>query len=67
VRFADRTNAARTLLFHHDPQHTDEELDAIFEDAQGRWREAGHTEEGLGIAAEGDEFTVALPKVSGAR
>jgi phosphoribosyl 1,2-cyclic phosphodiesterase len=69
VRFADRTNATRTLMFHHDPQHTDDELDAMFDDARARWRQGGHAADGLGIAAEGDEFTVAprRTKVSSAR
>src|SRR5205085_12697940 len=62
VRFADRTNAERTLLFHHDPVHSDEELDAMFDDAQLRWREAGRGADGLGIAAEGDDFIVAAPR-----
>ncbi len=62
VTFADRTNPAQTLLFHHDPLHTDEELDAVLEDARRRWREAGHSDERIGIAAEGDEITVAVPR-----
>jgi phosphoribosyl 1,2-cyclic phosphodiesterase len=58
VRFADRCNAARTLLFHHDPAHTDTELDLALVDALERWTEVGHRIDGLRMAAEGEELTV---------
>jgi phosphoribosyl 1,2-cyclic phosphodiesterase len=35
--FAKRAGAARTVLFHHDPGHDDEQLDAIGEEAARRW------------------------------
>lgn len=58
VRFADRCNAARTLLFHHDPAHTDSELDLALVDALEQWTEAGHRIDGLRMAVEGEELTV---------
>jgi ribonuclease BN (tRNA processing enzyme) len=58
VRFADRSDATRTLLFHHDPAHTDSELDAALADALERWTEAGHGGDGLVMAAEGEQLTV---------
>ena len=64
VGFAARANAGRTLLFHHDPLHSDADLDAILEDARRRWFEAGHGADSLGVAAEGDEITVAAPRPS---
>jgi ribonuclease BN (tRNA processing enzyme) len=58
VRFADRSGAARTLLFHHDPAHTDDDLDAALADALARWTDAGHSDRGVGMAAEGEELNV---------
>ncbi len=34
VGFARRANVGTTVLFHHDPYHTDDELDALLVDAQ---------------------------------
>jgi phosphoribosyl 1,2-cyclic phosphodiesterase len=61
VRFADRCEAARTLLFHHDPQHTDDQLDAAFEDALRRWRQLGRPADAIDMASDGDELTIAAP------
>jgi phosphoribosyl 1,2-cyclic phosphodiesterase len=58
VRFADRCNASRTLLFHHDPQHTDDDLDRVLTDALASWRGAGHSVDAIRMAAEGEELTV---------
>jgi phosphoribosyl 1,2-cyclic phosphodiesterase len=58
VRFADRCNAARTLLFHHDPAHSDTELDLALVDALERWTEAGHRIDAMQMASEGEELTV---------
>jgi phosphoribosyl 1,2-cyclic phosphodiesterase len=41
LAFAARCEPRRTMLFHHDPSHTDEELDRIFEDARARWAARG--------------------------
>jgi phosphoribosyl 1,2-cyclic phosphodiesterase len=41
VRFARRANARHTLLFHHDPHHSDEQLDAMQDTAAGQYRELG--------------------------
>jgi len=35
VTFAMRAEARRLVLFHHDPLHTDQELEAMFEDVAG--------------------------------
>jgi phosphoribosyl 1,2-cyclic phosphodiesterase len=59
VSFAHRCNAAHTLLFHHDPQHTDDQLDAAREQAIARWQLLGGGRDGIAMAAEGDELTVA--------
>ena len=41
LRFARRANARHTLLFHHDPHHSDEQLDAMLETAVEISRELG--------------------------
>ncbi len=58
LQFAERVRARRTLFFHHDPSHTDDELDEILEDARVRWAERGGAEGAIGMAAEGVELTV---------
>ena len=58
VRFADRCDAARVLLFHHDPAHTDADLDLALVDALDRWTQAGHGAGTMLMAAEGEELTV---------
>jgi phosphoribosyl 1,2-cyclic phosphodiesterase len=65
VRFAARCKAARTLLFHHDPAHTDDQLDAALEDAEELWQQLGGTPGTLGMAHEGDELTVLAQGVDG--
>ncbi len=52
LTFARRVEARRLLLFHHDPLHSDEFLDALGETAQRRWLELGGAEGGLELAAE---------------
>jgi phosphoribosyl 1,2-cyclic phosphodiesterase len=58
VRFAHRCDARAMLLFHHDPGRSDEQLDALFDDARGRWRQLGRPPDVIATAAEGDEFTI---------
>jgi len=41
--FARRTQAKRTLLFHHDPYHSDHQLDAIYVNALEHWGDSPHT------------------------
>jgi phosphoribosyl 1,2-cyclic phosphodiesterase len=53
VRFAELTDARRVVLFHHDPQHSDHELEALLEHAcevSGR--------DDLVLAREGMEITL---------
>ena len=56
LTFADRVGARRTLLFHHDPLHTDAMLDALGAAATAAWGELGHADDTIGLAREGDEF-----------
>jgi phosphoribosyl 1,2-cyclic phosphodiesterase len=53
VAFADAADARRVVLFHHDPQHTDDDLETHLERALHL---AGHN--GLALAHEGMEISV---------
>jgi phosphoribosyl 1,2-cyclic phosphodiesterase len=37
MHFAKRSEVERLVLFHHDPYHTDEELEKLLAEAQGLW------------------------------
>jgi phosphoribosyl 1,2-cyclic phosphodiesterase len=54
--FAARTGAGRTMLFHHDPYHTDEDLEVILADIHERWAQRGLDPERLMLAREGAVF-----------
>ena len=41
LAFSKRVETERVLLFHHDPLHSDDRLDAFFGAAIGRWAELG--------------------------
>jgi phosphoribosyl 1,2-cyclic phosphodiesterase len=49
--------ARRVALFHHEPTHTDDDLDGMVEDARARARESSSSLELFG-AAEGDELAL---------
>ena len=52
LRFAQRSGARRTLLFHHDPSHTDDALDAMLVSARDRWADLGDDAGQVEIARE---------------
>ena len=58
LQFARRVAARETLLFHHDPGHTDDELDAMLDGARRRWTAGGGQERAISMAAEGMRVTV---------
>jgi phosphoribosyl 1,2-cyclic phosphodiesterase len=58
LTFARRTGAKRTLLAHHDPNHSDEDLDALLEVAKRAWRELGGEPGAVELAAELSEIEV---------
>jgi phosphoribosyl 1,2-cyclic phosphodiesterase len=62
LTFADRAGARSTLLFHHDPMHTDQQLDELTEIAGERWAAMGNDPAGLGLAAERQELPVAAAR-----
>jgi phosphoribosyl 1,2-cyclic phosphodiesterase len=55
--FAHRSGAARTMLFHHDPLHTDADLDAVHAYASQHWADLGGDGE-VTLAVEGSETEV---------
>ncbi len=56
LSFARRSGAERTVLFHHDPLHSDEFLDDLDAEAKRRWAEQGGDPATIGLGAEGDEI-----------
>ena len=51
--FVERAEARSLVLFHHDPMHSDAQLEEIRTDVLRRW---GVTEERCRLAAEGMSF-----------
>lgn len=58
LSFARRTGARRTVLFHHDPMHSDDWLDGHVAEARERWRAGGGAPDGIALGAEGDRLAV---------
>jgi phosphoribosyl 1,2-cyclic phosphodiesterase len=58
LSFARRVGAERTLLFHHDPLHSDEFLDDLHREARERWAALGGEPNAVEIAAERAEYDV---------
>jgi phosphoribosyl 1,2-cyclic phosphodiesterase len=56
LAFARRVAAKRTLMFHHDPLHSDDFLDDLYREARDRWRALGGEPAGLEMAAERAEI-----------
>jgi phosphoribosyl 1,2-cyclic phosphodiesterase len=54
--FARRAEARRTLLAHHDPRHSDDELDALLVLARARWHDDGGEPATIEMATELSEF-----------
>ena len=52
LAFAQRAEAERLLLFHHDPLHTDDFLDRLHGSATARWAELGGHPGAVELAAE---------------
>jgi phosphoribosyl 1,2-cyclic phosphodiesterase len=58
LAFGRRAEAERMLLFHHEPLHDDDELDALCAEAKRRWQAAGLDPELIELAREGMEIEV---------
>ena len=59
LKFARRANARRLLAFHHEPVHSDDEMDRIAAEAQQQWVDLGAESSTLAFATEQTE--VELP------
>ena len=54
--FGHRTGAERLLLFHHDPLHSDDFLDALCGEATARWQDLGGRPDQVELATERREL-----------
>jgi ribonuclease BN (tRNA processing enzyme) len=54
VTFARKSSAGRLVMFHHDPLHTDDDLEALLGRARDLWDDAGESPE---LARERTELT----------
>jgi phosphoribosyl 1,2-cyclic phosphodiesterase len=59
LEFGHRVAAERLLLFHHDPLHTDADLDLMGEAVAARWLELGGAPEQVELATERRELELA--------
>jgi phosphoribosyl 1,2-cyclic phosphodiesterase len=68
LSFAGRTGAERTVLFHHDPLHTDAFLDEHGEEARRRWTEMGGDPAAIELGVERATYELAAraPSAAGA-
>jgi phosphoribosyl 1,2-cyclic phosphodiesterase len=62
--FASRTGVKRALLFHHDPYHTDEELDAILDETREHWGARGNDPASLELAREDAVIEIAAARAA---
>lgn len=58
LMFAQRTDADRVLMFHHDPLHSDRFLDAMAHEVLARWHHMGGRARRVELAAERRELEV---------
>jgi ribonuclease BN (tRNA processing enzyme) len=65
LAFARRTGARRTLLFHHDPLHSDDWLDAHGERATAAWEARGGAAGAIELAREGGRTEVGTDATGG--
>ncbi len=56
LSFAHRTGAERTVLFHHDPLHSDDFLDRFGDQARQDWAARGGHEGAIEVGAERTEY-----------
>ncbi len=62
LRFARRAGARRLVAFHHEPVHSDDELDRLAASARGEWIDLGGDAQQLEFATEQTELElVAAP------
>lgn len=61
LEFAHRARARRVLLFHHDPLHSDDFLDAVCGQLISRWSDLGGRPDALELATERRELVMSAP------
>ena len=66
LSFARRTEAERTILFHHDPLHSDERLDELGHEAAERWQALGGDASAIELGREGAEYDLAARRAGAA-
>jgi phosphoribosyl 1,2-cyclic phosphodiesterase len=59
LEFGHRVGAERLVLFHHDPLHTDADLDQMADAVAARWLELGGASEQVELATERRELELA--------
>ena len=59
LTLARRAEVGRLVGFHHDPLHSDDLLDALSDEAQGRWAAMGGAPGGVELATESTEIEIA--------
>ncbi len=59
LKFARRANARKLLAFHHDPLHSDDDLDGLSVVARRRWVELGGEPGALEFATESTQLSLA--------
>jgi phosphoribosyl 1,2-cyclic phosphodiesterase len=62
LSFARRSGAERTVLFHHDPMHSDEFLDRLGAEAREGWAALGGDPAAIELAAERAEYELPVRK-----
>jgi phosphoribosyl 1,2-cyclic phosphodiesterase len=67
LAFGRRVGAERLLLFHHDPLHSDDFLDAFCGEIAARWQDLGGRSEQVELATERREMLVTRPVAETAR
>jgi ribonuclease BN (tRNA processing enzyme) len=61
LAFAHRSRAERVLLFHHDPLHSDDFLDAFGTHAAAQWEDLGGRADRVELATERRELVLEAP------
>jgi phosphoribosyl 1,2-cyclic phosphodiesterase len=65
LAFAQRTEVEEVLLFHHDPLHSDDFLDALGDEVTSRLQEQGRAADWASFATERQELAVAGSALAG--
>ena len=63
VRVAREAGARNLVLFHHDPDSSDRDVDGILRDARGEFENTWSAAEGMSMALGRERIDVAIPEV----